>query len=527
MKIVKGQEMASIDNRTISELGVPGSVLMENAARALCRALVKEIGANEKPPIVVLCGSGNNGGDGFCIARILSGWGFPVTPVHIGRLQSLKPDARLNYELLEKFGLKVIPVNDDKDLEKFKVIVNDSVWIVDALFGTGLSRIILGIAAKVLAYCKGLKKRILAVDIPSGVNSDTGEVPGDALKADITVTFGLPKWGHFLFPGAGYVGKLIVADIGFPAFLLEDDSIVGNLATAEFVKNVLPRRPLDAHKGNCGKLALVAGCKHFMGAGILASRAALRSGTGYITLFPPNYMEPYIKLAIPDIVTHGLTDMDGGFITTQASDVVLESLTSFDALAIGPGLGGMATTRDFVIDVLEDSKLPAVIDADGLNHLASCKDLDRDAKVPWILTPHPGETARLLDTTVANVLSDTISAARALSNRYNAVVVMKGANTLIVSPEGDIFVNSTGNPGMATLGMGDVLTGIIASILSAKVQPFHAAIAGVYIHGLAGDIAASSIGEESITSSDVIESIPKALVMIRRGLVQEKISTLR
>lgn len=527
MKIVKGQEMASIDNRTISELGVPGPVLMENAARALCRAFVEEIGTEEKPPVLVLCGSGNNGGDGFCIARILSGWGFPVTPVHIGRLQSLKPDARLNYELLKKYNIEVIPVNDDGDLVKFKTIADESVWIVDALFGTGLSRIILGMAAKVLAYCKDLGKKILAVDIPSGVNSDTGEVLGETLKADLTVTFGLPKWGHFLFPGAGFTGRLIVADIGFPAFLLKDDSIGGNLTSAEFVKSVLPQRPLNAHKGSCGKLAVVAGCKHFMGAGILASRSALRSGAGYVTLFPPNYMEPYIKLAVPDIVTRGLTDMDGGFITTQASDTVLESLSFFDALAIGPGLGGMATTRDFVIDVLEDNKLPVVIDADGLNHLASCKDLERNAGVPWILTPHPGEAAKLLDTTTDNILSDPVSAARTLSNRYNAVVVMKGANTLTVNPDGNIFVNPTGNPGMATLGMGDVLTGIIASLLARKVPPFHAAVAGVYIHGLAGDIAASCIGEESITSSDVIESIPRSLVMIRQGLVHEKISTLR
>ena len=527
MKIVKGNEMASIDNQTISELGMPGSVLMENAARALCRALVEEIGTEEKPPVMVLCGSGNNGGDGFCIARILSGWGFPVTPVHIGRLQSLKPDARLNYELLKKYDIEVVPVNDDGDLTRFKIIADKSDWIVDAIFGTGLSRIILGMAGKVLSYCKDLNKKIIAVDIPSGVNSDTGEVLGDALKADITVTFGLPKWGHFLFPGAGYIGKLIVADIGFPEFLQKDVSLRGNLTTAGFVRNVLPQRPLNAHKGSCGKLALVAGCKHFMGAGILASRGALRSGVGYITLFLPNYMEPYIKLAVPDIVTRGLTDMDGGFITTQATDSVLESLSSFDALAIGPGLGGMATTRDFVIDILEDSKLPAVIDADGLNHLASCKDLERNPEIPWILTPHPGEAAKLLDTTISNILSDPVSAAQTLSARYNAIVVLKGANTLIVNPDGDVFISPTGNPGMATLGMGDVLTGIIASLLARKISAFHAAVAGVYIHGLAGDIAASDIGEESITASDVIESVPRALVMIRRGLVQEKISTLR
>ena len=527
MKIVTGKEMAGIDKTTIEELGMPGPVLMENAARAACRAFVNYVGKEKKPGVVVLCGSGNNGGDGFCIARILSGWGFPVKVIFVGRIQSLKPDARLNFQLLEKYKVEVLSISNEQEVEDVKEMIGKADWIVDAIFGTGLSRQILGKTAKVLKISSQLSKKVMAVDIPSGINADNGEILGDVLKADLTVTFGLPKWGHFLFPGAGYIGKLEVADIGFPQYLVENDSLTGNITSADFVKSCLPTRKPDAHKGSCGRLAVIAGCKHFMGAAILSSKAALKSGTGYLTLFPPNYMEPYIKLAVPDIVTRGLTDMDGGFITTQASDIVLESLGAFDALAIGPGMGMKPTTGDFILDILEDNHLPVVIDADGLNHLALFDRLDRNPDAPWILTPHPGEAARLLKTDTGSILANPLESARSLAEKFNAVVVLKGANSLIVNPEGEVYVNPTGNPGMATLGMGDVLTGIISSLLARGVSPFKSAIAGVYIHGLAGDLVLEVLGEDGLTSSDVIEAIPKALLMIRRGLVEEKFMFLR
>jgi len=527
LKIATGREMAAIDRRTIKELGVPGAVLMENAARASCRALVEYLDEGEKPSFAVLCGSGNNGGDGFCIARILSGWGFPVTPVHIGRTQSLKPDAGLNYNLLKSYGLDIVSITGDADMEKLAEVVGGSTWIIDAIFGTGLSRQVLGIAGKTLKYCSGLSKKVMAVDIPSGINSDTGEILGEVIPADLTVTFGLPKWGHFIFPGAQFIGQLKVADIGFPPEMLRDDSIRGNLTTADYVRVHLPQRKLNAHKGSCGRLAVVGGSRHFIGAAILTSKAALRTGVGYVTLFTSNYMEPHIKSSIPDVVTFGLTDMDGGFITTQASDTVLDAIPANDALAIGPGLGRMSTTRDFVIDVLEENTIPVVIDADGLNNLCEYEDLKRNPQVPWIMTPHPGEAARLLGKSTKEVLVDPISAALSLVERYKAVVVLKGANSIIMDTDGKTFINPTGNPGMATMGTGDVLTGIISSLLAQGVPAFQAAVAGVYIHGLAGDTSASGIGEESIIASDLITHIPPALRMIREGKVTKKIKFLR
>ncbi|MCD4783576.1 MAG: NAD(P)H-hydrate dehydratase [Candidatus Eremiobacteraeota bacterium] len=527
MKIVTGTDMASIDKHAIEEMGVPGPVLMENAARAVCRAFVYALQKGEKPAVTVISGSGNNGGDGFCTARILSCWGFRVFPVHVGRIQSLKSDASLNYRLLKEYGQEIISITSESDLERLDEVLKNSDWLIDALFGTGLSRQIIGTAGKVIERCRKFKGNILAIDIPSGINSDTGEIMGVVLPANLTVTFGLPKWGHFLFPGAGNVGKLVVADIGFPPEMLENDSIRGNLTTAEYVRKHLPTRPLNAHKGNCGKLTVIAGCRHLLGAAILTCKSALRTGAGYVTLLLPNYLEPLSKIAIPDIVTMGLTDMEGGFITTKAVDTALGHTRDNDAVALGPGMGRAPSTRDFVIDFLEENKLPVVIDADGLNSLAMHNDLKRDPDVPWIMTPHPGEAAKLLNRPIKKVLDDVVGTARELVEKYKAVIVMKGANTLIMDTDSKIFVNPTGNPGMATMGMGDILTGIISTLLAQRVSPFIAAVSGVYIHGLAGDLAAKDLRQESIIASDLVIKIPEALDLIKRAEVTERIKMLR
>lgn len=515
MKIVTGQQMARIDQKAIQELGVPGPVLMENAARALCRVFADTVSGGERPAVAVLCGSGNNGGDGFCAARILSGWNFQVFPVLVGRVQSLKPDARLNFELLEKYGIDVLQVHDEEHLAELEEILGKSEWVIDAIFGTGLSRPIKGIAGKVLSMVSDLDKKVLAVDIPSGVNSDTGEIPGNALRADLTVTFGLPKWGHVLFPGAECTGELVVADIGFPPGMMNDEEIKGEITTVELVKKHLPSRKLNAHKGNCGKLGIIAGCRHYLGAAILCAKAALKMGTGYITLLLPNYLEPVSKIALPDVVTLGLSDIDGGFITVQAVDVVLEHTRDKDAVALGPGLGRHATTRDFVRDFLEDNPVPLILDADGINNMAGFDEMERDMGVPWIITPHPGEAARLLNIPTERIVSNPLESARRLADKFHAVVVLKGARTLIVDYNGKVFVNSTGNPGMAVLGMGDVLTGMISSLSSRGVPPFEAAACGVYLHGLAGDLTAEELGMDSVTASDVVERIPRTLGIVR------------
>jgi NAD(P)H-hydrate epimerase len=517
VKIVTGSQMSEIDRQTIEEIGIPGTVLMENAARSFCRAFKEHDGFNRNTDILVVCGTGNNGGDGFCIARILSGWGYRVIPVLVGRVQSLKNDALLNFNILKKIGIEPVIIQDEPDVAIIPGLLEKSGWIIDALFGTGLTRPIVGIGAKVLKLLNEGKTRVAAVDIPSGINSDNGEILGEVLEAELTVTFGLPKWGHYLFPGAGYRGKLVVADIGFPSAKLTDESIPGNCTDSEFVRRCLPARALNAHKGTCGNLAIVAGCRHYLGAAVLTCKSALKTGTGYITLFLPNFLEPVVKGMLPDIVTNGLPDMEGGFITTQASSIVLKHINVRDALAIGPGLSIMPTTRDFIIDVLEEVTVPSVVDADGLNALAGQDNFERNRNVPWIMTPHPGEAAKLLNVPNNKVTDDPRGAAEALAERFNAVVVLKGAHSLIVSPDKKIFVNPTGNPGMAVMGMGDALTGIIASLLARKVPCFEAAIAGAYIHGLAGDIACREIGEDGLTPSDLTERIPEALRMLRKG----------
>lgn len=527
LKVVTGAEMSEIDNYTIETLGLPGAVLMENASRAVCRVFLSELAAGEKPAVTVICGSGNNGGDGFCTARILAGWGFTVFPVHVGRIQSLKDDAKLYYNLLKKIGVNIITIKEDKDFAELQNALLQSGWLIDALFGTGLSRSIMGSAAKVLKICSGFQGKVLAVDIPSGINSNSGEVLGDVLPAHVTVTFGYPKWGHFLFPGAEFRGRLVAADIGLAPDSPNKNLLKGNLISSSFVKSNLPIRRQNAHKNQCGRLAVIGGCRHYLGAAILACRAALKMGTGYVTLYLPNYLEPITKIALPDIVTTGLMDIDGGFITAQSSDYAIDYIKDKDVLAIGPGLGSHATTKDFVIDVLEENKLPAVIDADGLNSLAGCKDLYRDPKIPWIMTPHIGEAGRLLEIPSQKVLQDPLGSLEALVDKFKAIVLLKGAYTLIMNTDKQVFVNTTGNPGMAVMGMGDVLTGVVSSLLSQGVPPWEAAVSGAYIHGLAGDIASENLGQNSITASDVVEKIPEAVRQIIQDSVKEHVSFIK
>ncbi|MCE1245246.1 MAG: NAD(P)H-hydrate dehydratase [Firmicutes bacterium] len=527
MKIVTGSQMADIDKHTIEEIGIPGSVLMENAARAFCRTFVEHSSLTPDSEVMILCGSGNNGGDGLCIARILAGWGYKVHPLLVGRVQSLKSDALLNFNILKKTGPEPIIIQEEPDLNIIPSVLSGCEWVVDALFGTGLTRPIVGIGAKVLKLINEGKTRVAAVDIPSGINSDNGQILGDAAEAELTVTFGLPKWGHFLFPGAGYRGKLVVADIGFPVSMLGDESIKGNLTELDFVNRILPRRQLNAHKGSCGNLAVIAGCRHYLGAAVLTGKSALKMGTGYITLFLPNFLEPVVKGLVPEIVSNGLPDMEGGFITTQASSIALRHVNTKDALAIGPGLSIVPTTRDFIIDVLEDVTVPSVVDADGLNALSGLDNFRRNTEIPWVMTPHPGEAARLLNVPNEKVLDDVRGAAEALAEKFKAVIVLKGAHTLIVNPDGKTFVNPTGNPGMAVMGMGDTLTGIIASLLARKIPAFEAAVAGTYIHGLAGDIACSEKGEDGLTPTDLTEKIPEAVKLVKSGSAREKFFTCR
>jgi ADP-dependent NAD(P)H-hydrate dehydratase / NAD(P)H-hydrate epimerase len=526
MKVVTGRQMAGIDRTTIEELGMPGTVLMENAARSFCRTFVEFIGG-EKPHILILCGSGNNGGDGFCAARILSGWGFSVRIVHVGKESSLKADAKLNYELAGKYGVEIVTIDSEDKLHLLKNELEKCDWIIDALFGTGLEDPTRGTPEKALEIASTAGKKCAAVDIPSGINSDTGEKLGSVIKADLTVTFGLPKWGHFLLPGAEYRGKLVTTDIGFPSLLMESDEFPGEITTVEMVRNLLPLKSFSSHKSSNGRLSVLGGSRNLLGAAIMTGQSAMRAGTGYVTLHVPYSMEPFVKSAAIELVTMDLPDDGEGFFTENAAEKFFHQLENATALAIGPGIGKRESTGKLVMDVLRKNKLPVVIDADALNILAGENSIEFDRDIPWVLTPHPAEAARLLQVGTGEVLRDTLGSAKKIAVKYQAVVVLKGPHTLTVNPDGRVYVNTTGNPVLAVMGTGDLLTGIIGSMLARGIEPFKAAAAGVFIHGLTGDLAAHSISREGLIPPDLVEFIPLATETVRRGDIPGSIGITR
>jgi ADP-dependent NAD(P)H-hydrate dehydratase / NAD(P)H-hydrate epimerase len=526
MKIVTGQQMANIDKTTIEELGMPGAVLMENASRAFCRTFVEFL-AGEKPPVLVLCGSGNNGGDGFCIARILAGWGFSVKIAHVGKESSLKADAETNYQLARNFGLEIINIDSENRMNLLKTELDRCKWIIDALFGTGLNEPVRGTTGKVLEIASGSGKKCAAVDIPSGISSDTGQKLGSVIKADLTVTFGLPKWGHFILPGAEFRGKLVVADIGFPSHLLKSAEFEGELISAEMVRNLLPLKPMSAHKSTTGRLSVLGGSRNLLGAAVIAGKSALRAGTGYVTLHIPHSLELFVQAGAMELVTMDLPDDGEGHFTEDAGKNFFEQTENSSALAVGPGLGKKEYTGRFITDVLKNNRLPAVIDADALNILAHYNDMDFDMSVPWVLTPHPAEASRLLKIRTDEVLKDPVGSALKIAEKYHATVVLKGAHTLVVNPEGRIYVNPTGNPVLAVMGTGDILTGIIGSMLARGIEPFKAAAAGVFIHGLTGDLAAHYIAREGLIPPDLIEFIPLVIENIRKGEVKTETGVVK
>jgi len=526
MKVVTGPQMAEIDRKTIDELGIPGVVLMENAARSLCRVLLERVGLPKSASVLVICGTGNNGGDGFCAARILAGLGFHVEVVLVGSPEKLRRDALTNYKSALKYGVDVLTIESKEDMRLFSGMLSGCDWIIDAVFGTGLSGRIEGLASEVLSITACSGKRCIAADIPSGVSSDTGEVLGEVIPADVTVTFGLPKFGHFIFPGAKYTGKLVVADIGFKKEDLESEEIKTEITSPGFVKKWLKPIQLDAYKSSRGVLAVVGGCRHLLGAPLIASQAALRAGCGYVRTFIPRSLELAAKATFPELVTFGLADMGEGFFDKNAFNEFKSNLDKASAVAAGPGLGTGEGASLFIKEILKDLKIPVVFDADALNIIAAEDGVRFSDNSCVVLTPHAGEAARLLGVSTGEILAAPLWAIRELVRKYNCTVLLKAPNTIIMSPDGRININTTGNPSLAIMGSGDILTGIIGSFLAGGVAAFESAAAGAYIHGLASDYASVSIASEGIMPHEISSFIPNAVERVRKNEVVEKISRI-
>lgn len=510
MKAATANEMREIDRSAIQDYGVPGAVLMENAGVAVVRQLETIIDQVADRKFCILAGKGNNGGDGYVIARHLVNQGARVKVFLLGEKTAVSGDAKINLDIIDRMGIDVIEIVTERDWDKIKVAATFADCLVDALLGTGFRGEIEGELALLIDIINAAGKLVVAVDIPSGVNADTGQVCGKAVEATHTVTFGLPKPGLFLYPGADYTGELTVADIGIPAAIAAEQQIKQNIVMAGMIRSILPRRSPAAHKGMSGRVAVVAGSRGLSGAAAMAAEGALRAGAGLITLAAPGSLQDVLAIKLTEVMTRPLDETPAGTVSQEAVPEIAALAAKSDVLAIGPGLGRDASTMAAVRAVIESAECPLVIDADALYALAGYTDMLADCAALPVLTPHPGEMARLTGLSTQAVNADRVGVARQAALDWGSIVVLKGARTVIAFPDGEVYINTTGNAGMATGGTGDVLTGIIASLIAQGLSSHDAAVAGVYIHGLAGDIAAAS-GMVGMAATDVIKALPAAL----------------
>jgi len=502
MKVATSSQMREIDRVSIEEWAIPGRVLMETAGRSVAEE-ADDFLAESGGQVLVLAGPGNNGGDGYVAARYLLSWGHRPVVAALGGLSKLSGDAAAHAQLAVRCGLEVIDVADASGLDDLADLLAGADVLIDAILGTGASGAARGLAAHAITFSDAAVCPVVSVDIPSGIGVDDGTLAGPAVCADVTVTFGLPKPGLFIYPAAECAGRVVVVDIGLPPPVVEAADIWLELAEADDVAVLLPERPPDAHKGDCGKLLVVAGSPGFTGAAALACRGALRGGAGLVTLAIQPDLQPVMAAKLTESMTLAVTSLDD----------LAERLSEFSALAIGPGLGTSDATMRAVAKLLGGLSVPAVVDADAL---PAVRGLSVGA-ASLVLTPHPGEMARLLGGSVADVQADRLGAARAAAETFGAVVVLKGASTVVADPAGRAWIIPTGNPGMASGGMGDVLTGLIGALLAGGMSPAPAAVSAAYLHGLAGDMAAASMGETGIAAGDVAERLPLARELIVSG----------
>lgn len=503
MKLVTAETMRELDRQAIEGLGIPGALLMENAGRAVA----EEVWRRWRPRrVAVVAGRGNNGGDGFVAARHLANRGAEVAVFLLGRAEQLRGDAQLNCRIWLRMGGRVQEVLGEEDLEALDLGRFDVV--VDAIFGTGLSSEVRGLQRRAIELINASGRPVAAVDIPSGVEATSGRVLGVAVRADLTVTFGMAKVGQAIWPGLAHVGDLVVADISIPRRLLEEVDTPYELLEREGLPALPPRRPW-AHKGNFGHLLVVAGSPGKTGAAALCAQAAVRSGAGLVTLAVAASLNPILEVKLTEAMTEPVPDEEG-FLGPASLEAILRAAEGKTALALGPGISAREGTVRLVGDLLRRVRLPMVIDADGLNCLARLPEGPRLARGA-VLTPHPGEMARLLGCTPAEVQEQRLEVARRWAQQWGVVLVLKGSRTVIATPEGRAFINPTGNPGMASGGMGDVLTGMIGALLAQGMAPLEAARLAVFAHGAIADRLAGRRGQVGMLAGELIEEIPHVL----------------
>ncbi len=503
MKVSTVNEMRELDRTAIETYGIKEELLMENAGDALYFVIMNRFGIKGRR-FLVFCGLGNNGGDGFVVARKLHSNGGFVKTYILGDQKKYRGAAKLNLDILKRLPVEIVEV---KDPDSVGVDIVHSHAIVDAILGTGLEREVKGLYGDVISHINNSGKTVFSADIPSGVSGNTGEVLGIAVKADYTVTFGLPKLGNLLYPGFDRCGQLYVTHISFPPELYDS----GDLKINVIPHISLPRRNPDAHKGSVGQVLFISGASGYFGAPYFAALSFLKAGGGYSRLAAPQSITPFIAGKGSEIVLLPQKETDSGAIAMKNRDKLLEIGNSMDMVIMGPGLSLDAETATLVRALAKELEVPLLLDGDGIS--AVCEDLDilRERKSETILTPHPGEMARITGLDTERIAGDRIEILQRTAESLKAMIVLKGAHSLVGFPDGRVFINMSGNAGMATAGSGDVLTGAISAVFGLGLTLEEAVLKGVFLHGLAGDLAAESKGADGMTAQDILEHLPKAL----------------
>ncbi|MCB1054191.1 MAG: NAD(P)H-hydrate dehydratase [Acidobacteria bacterium] len=512
MRVLTADQMREADRVAIEELGVPGLVLMENAALGVVQALAERF--PETRSVAIFCGPGNNGGDGLAVARHLEVRGYHLEVFGVAPRESYSPsgDAGVQAEICQRMGIDVRPVNDEPSLARALAAAAGCDLVVDAVFGTGLHRPLEG---RLAAWAEGLNRLavpVLAVDLPSGLDADRSEPPGPHVRARCTVTFAAPKVAQVLDPAAEAVGELVVTDLGVPLCAEEPAEGGGlHLLLEDELAGFLGDRRAASHKGDYGHLLVVAGSPGKSGAAVLAARAAVRGGAGLVTAAVPEPLLATVDAGSVESMTLACPATSEGLLARGAVDTVLGALESKDAVALGPGLGQGSETRSVIREIVLGAAVPLILDADGLNAFTGDAGALSARPAATVLTPHPGELARLLGVSTAEIQADRWGAARRAAAETGAVVVLKGHRTLIATPAGEAWINTTGNPGMATGGTGDVLTGLVGSFLAQSFDPLAAAQLAVFAHGAAGDLAAAETGLAGLAAGDLLGRLPAVL----------------
>jgi len=516
MKVLTSRQMKEIDRKTIAETGIPGIVLMENAGIRIVEALKSRFPAPNAERVVIIAGKGNNGGDGLVVARHLWNGGARPSVLLLALKEDVRGDAAVNLAAALNIG---VPVTEILSLDVWsgrKKALSGATVIVDAILGTGLIKPLDGLYARVVGDINASGAYKISVDIPSGLSSDSPAMIGPCIKADLTVTLAAPKIAHVLPPAEEYIGELVIAPIGIPGFLFDDPGLQLEMVERHDVEPLLRKRKKDSHKGTYGHVLVVSGSLGKTGAAALAGKAALKMGAGLVTVATPASCLPMVARSMPELMTEPLAETAEKTIAREALPRVLDLLKGKDALLLGPGISTHPSTAEFVMALLPRVGVPMVIDADALNVIAANPGVLGSLKSPAVLTPHPGEFARLLGLTIHEVLADRLELAQAFSRRYRIHLVLKGYRSLTAGPEGRVFINPTGNPGMATGGSGDVLGGMIASQIAQEKDIRGAVVSAVYIHGLSGDLGAEDLGERGLIAGDIIRFLPRALKAMER-----------